>query len=478
MMDTYETKISIDQIMESIHLEEITKHEITKSIRQFRKRKRRIQKSRLGSQNSWLLVAVEQISETYEFDFCRWFTRQMETLFPKMPNSIYKAIVAYISSTRFAANHFHPLKQIQEFSVIEGQRVVALPSVGVIAFHAPPGNLKRSLDFHGISTEWNWTIESSLFSDSETLDYIDFEPAPENSTEQLKQIRKKLGSGEGATVAILDSGVCTKSTELSGKVEWQGELSKVNGEYRLSICNEGFEPISDHGTQVASLVAGESLGIAPKAKIVSLVIPKSISPASKKKLFDHMAIFIALEEIDNDRGTIIHTRPLKEEIDVFLLPLGVSVANKMGDEFIENVQGLLIKFHQQYDINVVAAIGNKPAQVAFPASFPFVHSVGHLCQDGTRHPSSGYGMAKSADISMQPNSSVVAEKIIAMCRNGKYAEVTGSSFSAAIVAGYFAILASRNSSSDSRMTCIYNATDVSHDNIGELKLLRPDRLME
>lgn len=462
--------ISIDEILSLVNLEKITIDEINKSIRQFRKRYKKIRDHKLGPQHSWLITVVEPIDESSSISFVEWLCNQMQTLSYAMPNSMYKAIVAYLSVIDFAASHFKDDVIVQQFDTLEGQIIKVLPSLGIIAFHAPPGNLKRSFEFHNIEVEWNWSIATSLFS--EKSHQLGSEEKVEKSIKNnipLANLHKKYGKGKGTTIAILDSGICSDSSEVSECLIWQGQIKKINGKHRINRVEENFKPKSDHGTQVASLVSGQNLGVAPEAEVISFVVPRL-----RGKLFDHMAIFVMLEEIKNDRGVLLNAEPLNEKIDILLLPLGRFFSKNKGRKYKRNVEKLLLKFNQKFHINIIASVGNQSGKSAFPSSFPFVHSVGYLDEDGARHSKSGY----SNDVTgVLPNSSVVGEKLLTQGRGNKFHFVSGSSFATAVVAGYFALLTSHYRSAEARLTCINNATYSIRDDIGELKLLNLNQLL-
>ncbi|KAJ6605320.1 peptidase S8/S53 domain-containing protein, partial [Mycena vulgaris] len=66
--------------------------------------------------------------------------------------------------------------------------------------------------------------------------------------------------GDGVIVYIIDSGVRSTHAELAGRVENGWVLPRLGGKATDDLC--------DHGTAVAALVVGKTLGIARKATIV------------------------------------------------------------------------------------------------------------------------------------------------------------------------------------------------------------------
>ncbi|KAJ7213612.1 peptidase S8/S53 domain-containing protein [Mycena pura] len=70
--------------------------------------------------------------------------------------------------------------------------------------------------------------------------------------------------GEGVIVYVVDSGVWNGHSELTGRVE--------DGWVREGLGGAATEDVCDHGTAVASLIAGTTLGVAKKATIVPIRI--------------------------------------------------------------------------------------------------------------------------------------------------------------------------------------------------------------
>ena len=76
--------------------------------------------------------------------------------------------------------------------------------------------------------------------------------------------------GEGATVGVLDTGCDPVHPELAGKIVNFASFDSYGRKSSQTISNDS----DGHGTGVCSVIAGEKLGVAPKAKlIVGQVIP-------------------------------------------------------------------------------------------------------------------------------------------------------------------------------------------------------------
>lgn len=77
-------------------------------------------------------------------------------------------------------------------------------------------------------------------------------------------------TGEGITVAVLDSGIDGNHPELAGRVERLSFQAVAPG-VPLDP-SQAFPDPDGQGTAVASLVAGQSLGVAPQARLLDLQV--------------------------------------------------------------------------------------------------------------------------------------------------------------------------------------------------------------
>jgi subtilisin family serine protease len=104
-------------------------------------------------------------------------------------------------------------------------------------------------------------------------------------TAARKRARPFKGTGEGVTVAVLDTGVDASHPEIAhavtGAYTFDAEKWKAK-RARKSVDTEG------HGTHVSGLVAGKKVGVAPGASVISAVM----LPGGRGKLSDFV---LALE---------------------------------------------------------------------------------------------------------------------------------------------------------------------------------------
>lgn len=461
------TPISTQSILRHVETESIKAHELSKAVRQLFRRKSKMKSKKMGYQKSWLMVSVESC-QTH--DFHSWLASQMASLSDQLPNSAYKLITTYLSLIYNVTRHFTDAMEIQSFKLDDGFEITVFPSSGIVAFLSPPGNLKNSLEFFGRPCEWNWPIRSELLADGMVEDYDGASKTSEVVSQDFGTLHKKYGAGKNKTIALVDSGICLKTKELSGRVSAQFLIEPSN-RHRLRRVTDEFKPANDHGTLTATLAAGSSFGVAPEANLVSFVVP----PVGENR-FDHFAIYVALETIETDRGLAMGQIALRDCIDVILLPLGIFPTNKIAKEFREaSITPLIEKLNKNCNINLVAAIGNKASRVAFPAEDLHVHAVGYLKTDGSRHPNCGFGEDQLGE--PLPNLSVIGEDLISEGRENSIKIISGSSFSASIVAGYFTLLSSKFATSKERAVKVQSAVELSSDGCGAIKILNPQLLL-
>jgi subtilisin family serine protease len=236
--------------------------------------------------------------------------------------------------------------------------------------------------------------------------------------------------GTGVTVAVIDSGVDPRVSDLEGSVIAGPDLTGVRT--RPSNRNWGM-----HGTWMASLIAGHGhgdgdgdgiVGIAPRSKILAIrVIPDRGDPNYRR--YEH------------EPETAIQ-QSLAAGID-YAVRHGASVIS-MSIGYVAPsgaVQRALLNAYAS-GVVVVASAGNSGAPsgadqtpVSFPANYPGVISVGAVDAGGTV---AGFSSENLSVELAAPGVSVPAQG-----RDGQYWQVTGTSPACALVAGVAALIKSR-----------------------------------
>jgi type VII secretion-associated serine protease mycosin len=210
----------------------------------------------------------------------------------------------------------------------------------------------------------------------------------------------QISQGEGVRIGLPDSGVDTTLPDMAGVV--------VDGT-EIGGSGNGIGDGDGHGTAMAGIIAGRGsgpdagvLGIAPKALILSVQVGASARTlaAGITWAVDHGAKVICVAAGTNE------SQSLREAIEAA----------------------------QKADVIVVAGAGNLPAaaKVAFPAKLPGVLAVGGVDHNGRRAEISTTG----PEIAI----AAPADDIMTTDTFGKYGQYTGTSASAAIVAGAAALV--------------------------------------
>ena len=240
----------------------------------------------------------------------------------------------------------------------------------------------------------------------------------------------QVTEGEGVTVAVVDSGVDGKVSDLAGQVTTGPDFTGV-------ATTESNPNWGVHGTWMASLIAGHGhggdgdgdgvIGIAPKAHVLSVrVIPDRADPAysayehePETKIQDSLAAGI--------------NYAVRSGAQVISMSIGYSSPSTVVRQALLNAY--------QHKVVVVASAGNSgtyrdgQAPESFPADYPGVISVGAVGATGSV---AGFS---SDNLSVQVAAPGV--NVPAQGRDGQYWYVSGTSPACALVAGVAALIKSR-----------------------------------
>jgi len=222
---------------------------------------------------------------------------------------------------------------------------------------------------------------------------------------------QKLSQGEGVTVAVIDTGVNARHRDLTGNV-----LPGVDG-FRAS--GKGWTDYHDHGTRMASLIAGHGhgsghadgvMGIAPKAKILPITV---VGPGERGA----------------GRGAVAEGvgYAVDHNADIILIAL----SGPAGEGEQEAIDAARTR-----NIPVIAAAGNATSNggtsVGYPAAHEGVLAVSAVDRHGTFFKRSASGnkiglAAPGVDLEVAG-------------ADGGYAKGSGTSEAAAVVAGLAALV--------------------------------------
>jgi subtilisin family serine protease len=238
--------------------------------------------------------------------------------------------------------------------------------------------------------------------------------------------------GSGVTVAVIDSGVDGRVSDLSSQVTYGPVFTGVT----TKPANSSW---GVHGTWMASLIAGHGhdgggsgvIGIAPQSKLLSIrVIPDRADP--RYNAYEHEPEATIQQSLADGINYAVSSG-----VRVISMSIGYSAPST------EVKKALLNAF--RHGVVVVASAGNSgsssgsnhngQAPESFPADYPGVISVGAVSSNGSV---AGFS---SDNLSVQLAAPGV--NVPAQGRDGQYWYVSGTSPACALVAGVAALIKSR-----------------------------------
>ncbi|WP_394941582.1 S8 family peptidase [Psychromicrobium sp. YIM B11713] len=235
--------------------------------------------------------------------------------------------------------------------------------------------------------------------------------------------------GAGVKVAIIDSGVDGSHPDLQGAVVGGTDVSGAgDADGQKGI---GEEPV--HGTLVASLLAGRGhggkpadspkpdgvVGVAPEAQLLTISTWLGSANPSGKSIDEQIPEAVRWAV---DQGAKV--------INMSLSSTSPAWPASWDSAFL---------YAEAHDVVIVAAVGNRESgmtQVGAPATIPGVVAVAGLKKDGTSSQTSstqGITIAVSAP----------AEALVGAVPGAGYANWSGSSGAAPLVAGVAALIRSK-----------------------------------
>ncbi|MFD2656155.1 S8 family peptidase [Gracilibacillus thailandensis] len=255
-----------------------------------------------------------------------------------------------------------------------------------------------------------YTIQSIEDSRNETPEGIQLVQAP--------AIWEKSNEGEGIVIAVIDTGIESDHPDLKERIiGGRNFTSDYNGD------QDNYEDNNGHGTHVSGTIAasldGEGVvGVAPKAKLLSLKALTGEGSGEYDWIID--AINYAVEW----RG------PNNERARVICMSLG---GPNDVDEMHKAIQHAV-----NQDVSVVVAAGNEgdgdeeTPEYAYPAAYTEVICVGAVDMELQLAPFSNTN--KEVDL-VAPGVDVLSTYI-----DNKFARLSGTSMAAPHVAGALALL--------------------------------------
>ncbi|MEV6267604.1 type VII secretion-associated serine protease mycosin [Kribbella sp. NPDC051936] len=227
-----------------------------------------------------------------------------------------------------------------------------------------------------------------------------------------------ISTGDGVTVAVIDSGVDADHPQLAqpGAV-LPGKDVLTPGDKRAN-----FDCVS-HGTAVASIIAARPVagigfrGIAPGARILPIRVSERDASEQQGAAVD----------------ATVFAGAIRYAVDAGASVVNISLSLYVDQKPVRDA----VRYAQRHDALIVAAAGNAhnqqgPDPVTYPAAYPGVLGVGATTIDGSRLPGSQVG--SYVDISAPGGGVLAATRV----RGHRYYD--GTSFATGFVSGTAALV--------------------------------------
>jgi serine protease len=230
----------------------------------------------------------------------------------------------------------------------------------------------------------------------------------------------KTSSGEGITVAVLDTGIDESHPDL---------VANLLPGFDFINHTTQVQDLSGHGTHVAGLVGanGQVTGAAPAAKLLPVRVLEGTGGGSVFTVVQGL-LFAA---------NLLPEQPNPYKADIINLSLGTESYSQLLADAVARVQAA--------DVIVVAATGNSGGAVAFPAALPGVIAVTALAGPVTSYQpwyaNRGAGTSLTAfggDLTQDQNRDGVADGILSTDLGGHSLRM-GTSMAAPLVSGLIAL---------------------------------------
>lgn len=171
-------------------------------------------------------------------------------------------------------------------------------------------------------------------------------------------------TGEGLTVAVLDTGIRKTHESLEGKVVYEEDFSS----------SPNADDVFGHGTQVASIIAGEVLGVSPGASLMNIKVINDGGLATEEEVVSGVERVCELV-MEASQGGLWYTDPMWP--NVINLSLG---AEDDGDK--DSPMRVACRTASiEYGLDVIASAGNfgpEGGTITSPGTEPEVITVGAI----------------------------------------------------------------------------------------------------
>jgi subtilisin family serine protease len=273
-------------------------------------------------------------------------------------------------------------------------------------------------------------------------------------------IRKVRETGRGVSVAMLDTGVCPFHAEFNRDTVWTAWKIEPNGSV---IPTDPLSPESfrskrneDHGTAIGALICGKTIGVAPAARLISVILPRYESKFVPRLSTLANILITALEHF-------------RDHPDFDVLNLSLAIPHHTFPENLLAQCRAILQMLNGWGIVTVAAIGNFDPQngltsPAIPGRLPETISVGAVDRGNLPWLFSLAGVCTIEAGRVLPDLMAPGSDI-KTCRYEGDDRASGTSLSCAIVSGICAIIRERNPSAgfaDCRSALLESCTRMNH----------------
>ncbi|RGB31541.1 peptidase S8/S53 domain-containing protein, partial [Rhizophagus diaphanus] len=220
-------------------------------------------------------------------------------------------------------------------------------------------------------------------------------------------------AGKGVNIFIVDSGISLTHEQFDGRAKFGG-----------SFCKDCKRDIIDrHGTFVASVAAGNTVGVARKANIIDVRVLNAKGEGSTANMIEGLSFVIDQHKNGKNKNSVIN------------MSLGVVPVSRALNDVVKEVTDA--------GIHIAVSAGNdsKDACGQSPASAPSAITVG--ATEKTSDAVTDFSnIGKCVDI-FAPGRKIFGA--IPSTENDSYLVLNGTSFSSPLVAGTLALLISKSS---------------------------------
>lgn len=145
--------------------------------------------------------------------------------------------------------------------------------------------------------------------------------------------------GRGVHAYVIDTGVRRTHREFGGRVDWVGDFVTGSGDRPGSATADDCDPPSEgHGTHVASILAGQTFGVARGARVHAL----RILPCTGTTRTDYDAAVRAVNWItaNGARPAVVNISPARWQTDNRALDEAIARSIRAGFTYVLSAGGL------------------------------------------------------------------------------------------------------------------------------------------